>query len=213
MGLFNSKKEEKVGLPALPDFPDLPEASEDSHFSSNEFLSEPKKLNIEVNPLRNLPVLERAKFSPEEIKSAVNPSERNMQVQGMPKQRFEPEIRNMQVQGMQKSNFEKFLPPLHSQPKEVMKIREMENEIMEQEPRESFRKKEEPVFIRLDKVQMAVRALEDIKNKIIDIEKALNKTKEIKRQEEIEIEDWRREVHAMKSRLETIDKEIFSGLD
>ncbi len=214
MGLFSTKKEEKTGLPTLPDLsdlPDIPEANEDSHLQvpefsrPPEFLRTPRNLNVEVNPLRNLHGLERSKFSHEQIKSAVNKPEENMH-----------------FQGMQKSRFEKFLPPLASPLREPMEVKEIgveemeneaENKIITKAPRESINRKEEPIFIRIDKFQMAVEVLQEIRNKISDIERVLNKTKEIKRQEEIEIEEWKKEVQILKSRLETIDRELFSKLD
>jgi len=74
-------------------------------------------------------------------------------------------------------------------------------------------KKAEPVFIRLDKFQMAIETFEDIKTKITEIEDLLRKTKEIKSKEEQELEEWEREIHLIKSRIDTIDKNIFNKLD
>jgi hypothetical protein len=74
-------------------------------------------------------------------------------------------------------------------------------------------KKEEPIYIRLDKFQATVEAFEDMKNRIKDIEELIVKTKEIRTREEQELEEWERELEIIKSRIDAIDKNIFSKLD
>ena len=76
----------------------------------------------------------------------------------------------------------------------------------------SFPKKDESVFIKLDKFQNTIEAFRDINEKIKEIEELLVKTKEIKLREEKELEDWEREIEAIKLKLETIGREI-SGLE
>jgi|SRR3989338_3935825 len=74
-------------------------------------------------------------------------------------------------------------------------------------------KKNEPVYIRLDKFEITVEAFNEIRNKIIEIEDLLRKTKEIKEKEEREIEEWEKEIHALKARIDFIDRSIFYKLD
>jgi len=80
-------------------------------------------------------------------------------------------------------------------------------------PSRTFSKKIEPVFIRLDKFQNTVETFEEIKEKIIEIEDVLKKIKEEKDKEEKELEEWEKEIQLVKSRIEMIDKNIFTQLD
>ena len=49
-----------------------------------------------------------------------------------------------------------------------------------------------------------------MKEKLRDLEHTLNNIKEIKEREEKELEEWEREIQIVKSRLESIDSNIFS---
>lgn len=73
-------------------------------------------------------------------------------------------------------------------------------------------KSAEPIYIRLDKFQTTQVVIEEIKEKIWDIEKTLAKIKEIKEREEKELEEWEREIKIMKSRIDNIDNSIFNRL-
>jgi len=71
----------------------------------------------------------------------------------------------------------------------------------------------EPIYVRLDKFQTTVEAFEDIRKKIMEIEGVLSKIKEIKSQEERELEEWEQEIQSIKARIEHIDKSVFNKLD
>jgi len=93
-------------------------------------------------------------------------------------------------------------------------IHEMET----QESYEEFQplkrtKKTEPIYVRLDKFETTVEAFEEIKMKIEEIEDLLKKTREIKSREEKELEEWEHEIQLIKTRIESIDKNIFNKLD
>ena len=114
---------------------------------------------------------------------------------------------------MKKSNFNPIesqitSPPTHN-PITPIKTMELSENI--QIPK--LTKKAEPVYIRLDKFETTIDAFNEIKNKILEIEKLLRKTKEIKMQEEKELDDWERELQIIKTRIESIDKNIFNKLD
>lgn len=74
-------------------------------------------------------------------------------------------------------------------------------------------KKAEPIYVRLDKFKTTVEAFEEIKDKIMEIEEFLNKTKEIKLKEDQELEKWEQEIQLIKTRINSIDKDIFNELD
>jgi hypothetical protein len=70
-------------------------------------------------------------------------------------------------------------------------------------------RRNEPVYIRLDKFQMTIDAFREVKDKIREIEDLLIKTKEIKSREDKEIEEWEREIESIKIKIQSIDKDIF----
>jgi len=74
-------------------------------------------------------------------------------------------------------------------------------------------KKAEPIYIRLDKFKAGLESFEEIKDKIIEIEELLAGIKEVKEKEDRDLEEWEREIHIIKSRIETIDRDVFNKLD
>ncbi len=74
-------------------------------------------------------------------------------------------------------------------------------------------KKNEPVFVRLDKFQTTVDTFEEIKEKVSEIEEVLKKIREERSKEEKELTEWENELNLMKARIEVIDKNMFSLLE
>ncbi|MAG02699.1 hypothetical protein CMI42_05155 [Candidatus Pacearchaeota archaeon] len=66
------------------------------------------------------------------------------------------------------------------------------------------------IYVRLDKFQTTQDAIEEIKEKIMEVEKTLDKIKGIKDKEEKELHDWEREIGVMKSKIDFIDSNLFS---
>jgi hypothetical protein len=199
MGLFSKKKKEGLDIASLPDLPE-----DNINFSSKDELpaleENPEIANlpeIESNALPTLPNSQTGRnFNQEAIKSAVteppkiNPSFEKSKF--APLKQTAPDLEN------------KTMAPSIREPRTV----EITDNFSPQQT-----KKAEPVFIRLDKFQTTVETFEEIKNKIIEIEELLKKTKEIKQQEEQELNDWEREIQIIKSRIDAIDKNIFNKLD
>lgn len=94
-------------------------------------------------------------------------------------------------------------------------IREpMTIELTESFLRESSKiKKIDPIYIRLDKFKRGIESFEEIKNKIQEIEHLLKGVKELRQKEEKELGEWEKEIQIIKSRIEAIDKDVFSSLD
>ncbi|MDD5193844.1 MAG: hypothetical protein PHF67_04650 [Candidatus Nanoarchaeia archaeon] len=187
MSWFNKKKkEDELGMPSLPELPDLP-----------EFDAQPKL--PELPP--GLPTEE-----PSQIHS-IQP----------------PEIKPL-FQNQTQPSFKKFVPsnyPVRSEPIEGlgvrtiggMKTRTLEIEEPKIEPPQFEQKtirKIEPIYIRLDKFETTVNSINEIHTKVREIESLLSKTKEIKLREEKELEEWEKEIQGIKSRMEFIDKNVFS---
>lgn len=86
-----------------------------------------------------------------------------------------------------------------------------------QTPRKSFLSEasisqKEPVFVKLDKFQDAIKKFSDIKIKVNEIEDALNKIREIKDKEEQELKSWEQEVQMIKDKVEVIDSSLFNKI-
>ena len=68
----------------------------------------------------------------------------------------------------------------------------------------------EPIFVRIDRFREGLESFRKIKSQVHKIEKMLSNTKEIKKQEQKEMESWDEQLKSIKERLEGLDREIFS---
>lgn len=204
MGWFN-KKEDKVvdkknsfqGIPEMQDIPEIPELPE---------LPEPpqwnKNIDDEVPKLPSFPSNSLGeKFSQNTIKEAI--SGKGEVTRGFSK--VDDFARN----------------EVRMMPKSLAKVRE-EEEFIPQERYEvphEFReaamkvKKAEPVFIRIDRFQETLEILDSTKIKIEDMRRVLNEIKKVKEDEDKTIQEWENEVQSMKSKIERIDKDLFSKVE
>jgi hypothetical protein len=126
---------------------------------------------------------------------------------GMQKSKFaSPDYKNAQVP----EHHQPYLPPKYNeQPSSPAPIQiPTTPQINQMSPIKSYPKKDESIFIKLDKFQVTLEAFRDINQKIREIENLLISTKEIKSREEKELEDWEREIEEIKIKLDTIGKEI-----
>ncbi len=70
----------------------------------------------------------------------------------------------------------------------------------------------EPVFVRLDKFEDALKIFSEIKRKLSEINRLLEETKRLKEKEEGELQAWENEIRSMKEQIERVDKDIFSKI-
>ena len=70
----------------------------------------------------------------------------------------------------------------------------------------------EPIFIRIDQFEEALRIFNETKKKISEIERILTDIKGIKEREENELKMWENEIRSMKEQIEKVDKDIFSKI-
>ena len=70
----------------------------------------------------------------------------------------------------------------------------------------------EPVFIRIDKYDDALRMFEDAKKKIMEMEDMLKHIKKIKEDEYRELKEWESETQKIKEDFERVNRDIFSKL-
>lgn len=184
MSLFGKKEEQKEEeIPTLPDLPQLPE------------LPRLKENNSEKNfLLPQLPSIPSSsfgeKFSRSAIKEAVTGRERG-----------EEEDADDFRKGMMQKPHVREIPADFKIQKTIDRFHE------------ARRIPEEPIFIRIDKFEEALKTFEKIKIKLEEIEKMLQDTKRIKEEEEKELVYWEKEMQEIKDQISKVDSNVFSKLD
>lgn len=196
MGWF-TKKDTRTNIEKRPELPELP------HPSNTDF-SLPSIPSTTSEP-PSQPSFEESKISPPPFSSS------SKLTKDLSDDIYKPQ-NNEPKPGMQKSRFASsdFSAPSPAPNFIIPKIKEpsIPQPSFSSPPIKSFPKKDDSVFIKLDKFQVTMEAFRDIGEKIREIEDLLAKTKEIKSREEKELEDWEREIEAIKLKLVTIGKEI-----
>ncbi|MEK6919239.1 MAG: hypothetical protein AABW73_04345 [Nanoarchaeota archaeon] len=71
----------------------------------------------------------------------------------------------------------------------------------------------EPLFVRIDKFESSIRDFEDISIKIKRVEELITDIKELREREDREFSEWEKDLQIVKSRLDSIDRTLFSQLD
>ncbi len=196
MGWFN-KKEERVSdsteLPQLPSLPKLPQLD----FRREE----------PIEPLHQLPSFPTSnlgqKFSQNAIKEAVTGRKES-------EEDFDADEDEEETQMMHN--------PLKRPMTKELSYDEDEDKVSREVdgiPKDFIRasrivKRNEPVFIRIDKFEEGLQIFEKAKKEIMEIEKMLKDTKKLKEEEETQLENWEKEIQTIKKQIEDIDKDIFS---
>ncbi len=209
MAWFGKKQEKKELLPNLPEsnLNELPRLHEFKDNLSPITLQNEQKEN-QLPPLPNTNT--NNEFNQQAIKQAVTSNE-------MQKSNFTPMIHEEPLPPPNLPPPELKSEPIRAEPTQMIEENYIPKTIELTHKTQGFAKpstkKIEPVYIRLDKFETTVQTFEEIKNKITEIEKLLVKTKDIKEREEKELEEWEREIEIIKSRIDSIDKNIFNKLD
>ncbi|MBR9704835.1 hypothetical protein GOV12_05465 [Candidatus Pacearchaeota archaeon] len=207
MGWFSKKKESNVQ--ENPVLPDLPES-----IPSNNF-QQPPNTNTPDIP-----------YPPQNNQQNSNFPDNNINQQGA--QEFNQNSQNFINEpkpGMKKSQFE---PLAYQEPKRQSQKRFIRKDISTPIPQKTttnfpqnrvqqssfnppkVQRKNEPVYIRLDKFQLTMDAFKDVKDKIKEIEELLLKTKQIKAKEDKELDEWEKEIESIKLKIQSVDKDIFT---
>lgn len=115
------------------------------------------------------------------------------------------------------------LPTFSYASKEIPTQRGMVS-IMDSKPEQNFPKAQvinkvaikndsiEPIFVRIDRFQVAKKSLEQIRRKIDEMESSIEKLNQVKVKEEEEIKSWSSEISNLKMRLAEIDSNIFDQI-
>jgi len=184
MGLFGKKKEKKKEeVPSLAELPKLPE------------LDSPKKFEEDFHRLPSFPSNSFGKkFSQDSIKEAVKGEDYD-------------------------EDFESFNPDeIIEGSLKKPQIRELEDEVEAEEMggRRRFGKRSvvesEPIFVRIDKFEDAMKIFDHTKRQLSEIENILGHVKKVKDDEERELQEWENNLKNMKSQIEKVDRDIFSKI-
>lgn len=184
MGLFNKKKEVKKETSLLPDLPKLPELP---------------RADDEERQIHKLPSFPSnslgTRFSHNTIKEAVTGEEEDE----LPADDFlDEDERRMMREPARKPLTEEIGEEMPSRLKKL----------------ESGREKSiiEPIFIRIDRFEEALKIFNETKKKILEIDRILEDVRKIKEKEENELKTWENETRYMKEQIEKVDKDIFSKI-
>ncbi len=71
------------------------------------------------------------------------------------------------------------------------------------------RRDNKPIFVRIDKFQLARNSLETVKIKLSEIEELLKTIRDVKAKEDAELSSWESEMENVKSRVQTVLNDIF----
>jgi len=183
-----TKKQETSKLPRLPELPDLPDLPDND--SVNNFSPAlkpyPEMPREDIHSLPTFPNSETAnRMSREAIKSALD---------------VQPKLRPY----TQEIDYSK-----------QFRVEESESEDEEELPSivpKRTQESSEPIFVRIDKFQLAVKNINEIKKQITEIESYLAEIKKLKAKEEEELQEWGREILEAKLKLDNTDKILFSKL-
>lgn len=181
-----------MALPKLPELPSLP-----SEFPEI-------KENFPKGKIHNLPSFPNngtgEKFSQEVIKSAIS---------GEDDEDEEEFYRDIQEAKIPKPDFSS-IPKAFSEERRGPIEKRIAPRNMPKEMEEPRREERGPVFVRIDKFESAIKIFSETRDKINEIEKLLEETRELKGNEEEELSLWEKEIQRMKQQIEKVDRDIFS---
>ncbi len=187
MGLFNKKKgvkKEPSLLPNLPKLPELPELPK----QDDEEKQIPRLPSFPSNSLGT-------KFSRTTIKEAVAGEKEDE----LPTDDFSDKDEMRMMQG----------PARKPLTEEIGKEMPSRLKKLESGREESIT---EPIFIRIDRFEEALKIFNEMKKKISEIERVLGDIGKVKEKEDNELKIWEDEIRSMKEQIEKVDKDIFSKI-
>jgi len=210
MGLFGKKEQvEKKGdsVPSLPELPKLPSFSDVSKSEEKE------------NTLPQLPSFPKnnlgEKFSQNIIKEAVN-GKKEEREEISEEDDFVPSRQMIPNSPAQEDNYSfERKPEKREVSREIPFVRENTSRVSREIPRgfeDAGRmiRDMEPIFVRIDKFEESKAIFKRTKEQIASIERALNKIKEIKEEEDKELASWQQEILEIKDKISKVEREIFS---
>lgn len=216
--MWFNKKEEKGSevseLPQLPELPEFPEVQKkDNLFLEKPVfkpeLSQSNSIKDELPDLPALPALPREsiKISQEAVKSEIE------------KEKIKPYTREIPSGHFRTESSDSVREYTDSRRKEEKLTKEIRENKFQPEAREftprfqpSSSEKAEPIFVRIDKFQNAIKSFSEIKKQLDEIGRFLDDIKQVRAREDQELGEWEREIMDIKSKLDSIDRGVFSKL-
>ncbi|MEK6890991.1 MAG: hypothetical protein AABX03_02540 [Nanoarchaeota archaeon] len=214
---FSNDSQESMGLPELPSLSDMPQFSQ----SSDSMNRKPSML----------PSLPNSKSADEFNKTAIKETVSNYDDYNIPEsEKYPPIIQKPRAieydpysrQNPQNVNEDNMIPsqfPIQSKQNtfEMSEYPKMKKGFQPQMPPQSQQnfsklKRKEPLFVKLDKIENTISALNEIKLRISELDSLLRNIKEIKMKEEQELREWERELETIKTRLDQVDKDLFKDI-
>ncbi len=191
MGLFRKKKKEVnkevTPVPSLPGLPKLPELPS---------LENENKEDKSIHKLPSYPSGSLGtKFSQNTIKDAVSGRKENFPEDESADDFFPDEEEQIMRGPLKKSVTEE----IGWETPRLRKEREFETG-------------QEPVFIRIDRFEEALKIFNETKKKLNEIERTLEDIKKIREKEEKELGSWENKVKSIKGQIEKVDKNVFSKI-
>jgi len=238
MGWFNKKEDKFQGpsefkatpsLPKLPDLPELPKLENHPQGNDHHIHQLPSFPNNSIGQ----------KFSQNTIKDAIRGQPEQM-YPSLPEIKKGDRVFESDEFVPPKKNMRKMQKPLRMPIKkeyDFPKTEEIEEsdmdfdfdepELDEHEEKDmdfdtsesnydsdtSFAQKNEPVFIRIDKFEAALKTFDKTKREMADIEKTLNDIVAVKEDEDKELAAWQENLIKIKEQIEKVDKDIFSKIE
>jgi hypothetical protein len=182
----SKKEEENTGIDELPTLPEIPELPDISQLSTQSGMEKPQQLpkypNDDFGNQMSQRSIKDVVLGPPDI-----PKEVNVAMQQRVKPPFSPKMRMTREIGA------KSIQGI------ALRGKTQKND-------------EEPLFVRIDKFEDAIKRFEDIKDKLKDAERMLGQVQQIKKQEEEELVSWEVELQTLKSQIDSLDEEIFSKI-
>lgn len=193
MGLFSKKKQVKPtgsqslpSLPELPKLPDLPSMNFEEDADSRQIHKLP---SFPSSPMGK-------KFSQDTIKGAVTGEEED----------DSGDANANDFADYDEEDEEQMMPePLKRPRTHEMSLR---GNFSQSKSTVSA----EPVFIRVDKFEDAMKVFNDTRKKMENIEKILKDLKGIKEKEDQELTSWENEIMSLKDQIEKVNTDIFSKI-
>ena len=210
---FNKKKPENSGqLPELPELPSNPPTYDKRQTTVDDFdkitpREDNDKFSMPKEILPALPSFPHSdtgnRVSQEVIKTALEVPSKTQYTREIDSSGYKED--DEERSAYEEDQFE--IKPVELPPSPIKKRIEMKM------PEKPIEKSNEPVFVRLDKFQTAVKNLKEVKKQISDIEAYLSEIRQIKAKEEVELSAWEKEILEIKARLDSLDKGIFSKVE
>lgn len=200
MGLFSKDKKEEKEIPRLLELPKLPELPDFPKMNDNRGLT----------PLPSFPKNSFGeKFSQNAIKDVVSGEKESDEEVNADEFSYNKENMQMTLKPARKG----FMPKEtdFGEGEEYRKFQKFERRTLETPS--GYGKKDEPIFVRLDKFEESLKIFEKIRNQILEIEGILHEIKNVKEHEEKEIQFWEQEIQNIKKQIEKVDQDIFSRVE